>query len=97
RVTPRLQVYPGSCRNGIRRKCGDSCRGAEWCCSFAACHVFRYVAFNRAILHPSCEEHDGPRPGDCQVMIILGRHRALTRDAWSEFAVRSAIEDMVTD
>ena len=30
-------------------------------------------------------------------MIILGRHRALTHDAWSETAVRAAIEDIVAD
>jgi Lanthionine synthetase C-like protein len=34
---------------------------------------------------------------DPQVMIVLGRHRAVTRDAWSESAVRTAIEEIVTD
>jgi hypothetical protein len=30
-------------------------------------------------------------------MIILGRHRALAHDAWSELAVQTAIEEIVTD
>ena len=30
-------------------------------------------------------------------MIVLGRHRALTQDAWSELAVRAAIEEIATD
>ena len=30
-------------------------------------------------------------------MIVAGRHRALTHDAWSELAVRAAIEDIVAD
>jgi hypothetical protein len=30
-------------------------------------------------------------------MIILGRHRALAHDAWSELAVRTAIEEIVRD
>ena len=30
-------------------------------------------------------------------MIVLGRHRALTPDAWSELAVRAAIEEIVAD
>ena len=30
-------------------------------------------------------------------MIVLGRHRALTHDAWSETAVRAAIEDIAAD
>ena len=30
-------------------------------------------------------------------MIVLGRHRPLTRDAWSEPAVRAAIEDIAAD
>ena len=30
-------------------------------------------------------------------MIALGRHRALTQDAWSEFAVRAAIEEIAAD
>jgi hypothetical protein len=30
-------------------------------------------------------------------MIVLGRHRAVTHDAWSELAVRTAIEEIVTD
>jgi hypothetical protein len=29
--------------------------------------------------------------------VILGRHRALTHDAWSEVAVRTTIEEIVTD
>ena len=30
-------------------------------------------------------------------MIVLGRHRALTHDAWSELAARAAIEDIAAD
>src|SRR4051794_3813019 len=30
-------------------------------------------------------------------MIVLGRHRALTHDVWSEGAVRTAIEDIAAD
>jgi hypothetical protein len=30
-------------------------------------------------------------------MIVLGRHRALTQDAWSELAVRAAIEEIAAD
>jgi hypothetical protein len=30
-------------------------------------------------------------------MIVLGRHRALAQDAWSELAVRAAIEEIATD
>src|ERR1044072_2735309 len=30
-------------------------------------------------------------------MIVLGRHRALTQDAWNEPAVRAAIEEIATD
>ena len=30
-------------------------------------------------------------------MIVLGRHRALTHDAWSELAVRAAIEEIAAD
>ena len=30
-------------------------------------------------------------------MIVLGRHRALTDDAWSEQAVRAAIEEIAAD
>jgi hypothetical protein len=30
-------------------------------------------------------------------MIVLGRHRALTHDAWREFAVRAAIEEIAAD
>src|SRR5450631_3734968 len=30
-------------------------------------------------------------------MIVLGRHRALAHDAWSESAVRAAIEDIAAD
>src|SRR5579862_2816714 len=30
-------------------------------------------------------------------MIVLGRHRALTGDAWSESAVRAAIEEIADD
>ena len=30
-------------------------------------------------------------------MIVLGRHRALTHDAWSEFAARAAIEEIAAD
>src|SRR5438132_4510470 len=30
-------------------------------------------------------------------MIVLGRHRPLTQDAWSELAVRAAIEEIATD
>jgi hypothetical protein len=29
--------------------------------------------------------------------IVLGRHRPLTHDAWSELAVRAAIEEILTD
>ena len=32
-----------------------------------------------------------------QVMIVLGRHRALAHEAWSELAVQTAIEEIVTD
>ena len=32
-----------------------------------------------------------------QVMIIPGRHRALAHEAWSESAVRTAIDEIVTD
>src|SRR5262249_40141140 len=32
-----------------------------------------------------------------QVTIVLGRHRALTHDAWNELAVQSAIVEIVTD
>src|SRR5689334_16573123 len=45
----------------------------------------------------------GPRAGSRMdrtqeaFMIVLGRHRALTRDAWSEAAVRAAIEDIAAD
>jgi hypothetical protein len=38
----------------------------EWCCSFAACHVFGYVAFSRKSLLPTSEEQDGSRPGGPQ-------------------------------
>jgi hypothetical protein len=30
-------------------------------------------------------------------MIVLGRHRALTRDAWSELAAQTAIEEIAAD
>jgi hypothetical protein len=30
-------------------------------------------------------------------MIVLGRHRALTHDAWSELAARAAIEEIAAD
>jgi hypothetical protein len=30
-------------------------------------------------------------------MIVLGRHRALAHDAWSELAVRAAIEEIASD
>jgi hypothetical protein len=30
-------------------------------------------------------------------MILLGRHRALIHDAWSELAVRAAIEEIAAD
>jgi hypothetical protein len=30
-------------------------------------------------------------------MIVLGRHRPLAHDAWSELAVRAAIEEIATD
>ena len=30
-------------------------------------------------------------------MIVLGRHRPLAQDAWSELAVRAAIEEIATD
>ena len=30
-------------------------------------------------------------------MIVLGRHRPLTHDAWSEFAVRAAVEEIAAD
>ena len=30
-------------------------------------------------------------------MIDLGRHRALTHDAWNELAVRAAIEEIAAD
>jgi hypothetical protein len=30
-------------------------------------------------------------------MIVFGRHRAVTYDTWSEMAVRTAIEEIVTD
>src|SRR6476646_2280948 len=30
-------------------------------------------------------------------MIVLGRHRALTQDAWNEPTVRAAIEEIATD
>jgi len=30
-------------------------------------------------------------------MIVLGRHRALVDDAWSELAVRAAIEEIAAD
>src|SRR5258705_12621902 len=30
-------------------------------------------------------------------MIVLGRHRPLTQDAWSELAVRAAIEEIAAD
>src|ERR1700733_13295724 len=30
-------------------------------------------------------------------MIVLGRHRAITQDIWSELAVRTAIEEIVSD
>jgi hypothetical protein len=30
-------------------------------------------------------------------MIVLGRHRPLTQDAWNELAVRAAIEEIATD
>ena len=30
-------------------------------------------------------------------MIVLGRHRALAHDAWSELAVRAAIEEIAAD
>src|SRR5579863_9367819 len=30
-------------------------------------------------------------------MIALGRHRALTQDAWSELAVRATIEEIAAD
>ena len=35
--------------------------------------------------------------GEPQIMIILGRHRALAHDVWSESAVRTAIEEIVAD
>jgi hypothetical protein len=35
--------------------------------------------------------------GELEVMIILGRHRTLTHDAWSESAARTAIEEIVND
>ena len=30
-------------------------------------------------------------------MIVFGRHRALTHDAWSELAARAAIEEIAAD
>jgi len=30
-------------------------------------------------------------------MIVLGRHRPLTHDAWSELAVRAVIEEIAAD
>src|ERR1700730_14866486 len=42
----------------------------------------------------SRRRRDPPRPSG---MIVLGRHRPLVHDAWSESAVRAAIEEIAAD
>jgi hypothetical protein len=46
---------------------------------------------------PLCEGQDWPRSGRPSGMIVLGRHRGLAKDAWSEPTVRATIEEIAAD
>src|SRR5439155_12498729 len=63
----------------------------------AARSAFGYAAFSRAILLPSSEEQRWIALKRSSGMIVLGRHRPLAHDAWSELAVRAAIEEIAAD